>query len=233
MTRNEYQEELLKQYRLVDVLSKKNGCTTMRLRHKTMGKDLVLHSFPKAYSAYDELCRLRCENLPEILDSVALSDGQIVLEEFIDGLTLTEVMETERYTYQGAKKVILALCDALWVLHSKGFVHRDVKPDNVIITAKGRIVLVDFNASRKISDANKDTEIMGTVGYASPEQLGIAQSDERTDLYALGVLLNVMLTGMHPSKKMASGKAGRIVRRCTSVNPNDRYQSAIKLAWAL
>jgi serine/threonine protein kinase len=74
---------------------------------------------------------------------------------------------------------------------------------------------------------------MGTVGYASPEQLGVTASDARTDIYAVGVLLNVMLTGKHPSEIIARGKAGKIVRKCTSVNPDERYQSAEKLACAL
>lgn len=75
--------------------------------------------------------------------------------------------------------------------------------------------------------------IMGTGGYIAPEQLGIAQSDIRTDIYAAGVLLNVMLTGKHPAEQIATGKAGRIVRKCTGVNPNERYQSAENLAAAL
>ncbi len=63
--------------------------------------------------------------------------------------------------------------------------------------------------------------------------LGLAQSDARTDIYAVGVLLNVMLTGKHPSEKLADGKAGKIVRKCTAINPNERYQSAKNLAAAL
>ena len=102
-----------------------------------------------------------------------------------------------------------------------------------MVTPGGRVVLIDFNASRIISSAKKDTVVMGTVGYASPEQLGVAQSDARTDVYAAGVLLNVMLTGKHPSEYLAKGKAGRIVKKCTAINPNDRYQSAEKLAEAL
>ena len=74
---------------------------------------------------------------------------------------------------------------------------------------------------------------MGTVGYASPEQLGIAQSDARTDIYVAGVLLNVMITGKHPSQQLAGGHAERIVKKCTHINPNDRYQTAEKLAEAL
>ena len=97
----------------------------------------------------------------------------------------------------------------------------------------GVVFINPLFAARKISSAGKDTVVMGTVGYASPEQLGVAQSDARTDIYAVGVLLNVMITGKHPSEKLAKGKAGRIVRKCTSVNPDERYQTAEKLANAL
>ena len=102
-----------------------------------------------------------------------------------------------------------------------------------MIDKNGRVVLIDFNASRKVSEACKDTVIMGTVGYASPEQLGVTQSDARTDIYAAGILLNVMLTGRHPTQGYAKGRAGSIVRKCTALNPEDRYQSAEKLLAAL
>lgn len=74
---------------------------------------------------------------------------------------------------------------------------------------------------------------MGTVGYASPEQLGLSQTDARTDIYAAGVLYNVMLTGKHPTEAFARGQAGQIIRKCTALNPDDRYPSAEKLAQAL
>ncbi len=102
-----------------------------------------------------------------------------------------------------------------------------------MIDKNGRVVLIDFNTSRKISKASKDTVVMGTVGYASPEQLGLSQSDTRTDIYALGILLNVMLTGKHPTQKLAKGKAAKIIRKCTNLNPNERYQTVEKLSKAL
>lgn len=233
MTREEYINNLFAAYSLVSVLSEKNGCKVLRLRNKANGMDLVLRSFPEHLDAYEILCGIRCENLPEIYDAIDLDDGQIVLEEYIDGITVAQVMEGGNYRYHGAKKVLAGVCHALNILHKRGFVHRDVKPENVMIGIDGRVVLIDFNASRMVSAACKDTVIMGTIGYASPEQLGISQSDARTDIYAVGVLLNVMLTGKHPSEMIARNKPGRIVKKCTAINPDDRYQSAEKLTEAL
>lgn len=233
VNREQYLTELFDAYSLVSVLSDKNECKVLRVRNKSTEQEMVVRSFSTAVSAYEELYNINAQNLPLIYDVINLDDGQIVLEEFIEGVTVSEVMESGKYHYLGTRKVIRAVCHALSVLHDRNLVHRDIKPENVVIGKDGRVVLIDFNAARKISTAGKDTVIMGTVGYASPEQLGVAQSDARTDIYAVGVLLNVMITGKHPSEKLAKGKAGRIVRKCTSVNPDERYQSAEKLAKAL
>ena len=230
MNREQYLTTLFDACSLVSVLSDKNDCKVLRVRNKSTEQDMVIRSFSTAVSAYEELYKINAQNLPLIYDVINCEDGQIVLEEFIEGVTISEVMESGNYHYLGTRKVIRAVCHALKVLHERNLVHRDIKPENVVIGKDGRVVLIDFNAARKISFASKDTVIMGTVGYASPEQLGVAQSDARTDIYALGVLLNVMITGKHPSEKMAKGKAGRIVRKCTNVNPDERYQTAENLA---
>ena len=142
---------------------------------------------------------------------------------------MAQVMETGRYRYRGAKQVLIGVCNALSVLHDLEIIHRDIKPENVIVDNTGRVVLIDLNASRTENSNGRDTVIMGTVGYAAPEQLGLSTSDARTDIYAMGVLLNVMLTGKHPTEAFAPGRAGRIVRKCTSLNPIDRYQTALRL----
>ena len=233
MTKDTYIKNLFALYSLVAVLSEKNGCKVLRLRNKATKQDLVLRSLPAHIDAYETLCRIRCDNLPEIYDVLDMEDGQIVLEQFIDGITVAQVMETGKYRYRGAKKVLSGVCNALTVLHEQGIIHRDVKPENVMIDEDGNVILIDLNASRIESSANKDTVVMGTVGYASPEQLGVSQSDARTDVYACGILLNVMLTGKHPTEVFARGHAGRIVRKCTMISPNDRYQSAKELLDAL
>ena len=108
-----------------------------------------------------------------------------------------------------------------------------MKPDNVILRGS-EAVLIDFDASRIHKTAiSEDTEILGTTGFAAPEQYGLSQSDGRADIYALGVLLNIMLTGEHPSRKLAGGRMGRIVQRCTMVNPEKRYKNILHLMEAL
>lgn len=157
----------------------------------------------------------------------AEQDGQTaVLEEYVQGDTLAELLMGARLTEREARQVTMQLCQALHVLHSMGAVHRDVKPENVILRGSDA-VLIDFDAARIYKVASEsDTQVLGTTGFAAPEQYGIFQSDERADIFSLGVLLNIMLTGKHPSREMAAGKMGRIVRKCTMTAPEQRYQSA-------
>ena len=156
-----------------------------------------------------------------------------VLEEYIQGDSLAFLLTGAHLTSQEARGITMQLCNALWVLHSLGAVHRDIKPENVIIRGS-QAVLIDFDASRIFKGGiSHDTQILGTTGYAAPEQYGITQTDQRADIYSLGVLLNIMLTGKHPSRELASGRLGRIVQKCTMVNPEKRYKNVLYLMEAL
>ena len=185
MKRSEYIQHILEIYSLVTVFSRKNGCEVLHLRNKKANKDLVLRSFPHTVTAYEKLQNIRHSNLPEIYDTLQMDDGQIILEEYIDGLTVAEVMETDRYTASAARKVLLGICNALTVLHDRNIIHRDVKPENVIVEKSGRIVLIDFNASRIESDASKDTVVMGNIDPAGTLRMG---TPEKVREETLGLL---------------------------------------------
>ena len=231
---NAYMEQIKQAYLVVRLLSEKNGAAVMRLRHKTLEKDIILRRYSDPIPAYDVLKEIRHPNLPEIYDSLCFADGQIVLEEFIDGVTAAEVLETGRYTPRGAANVLRKVCAAADALHRCGILHLDIKPENVMVATSGEVKLIDLNASKPISAEQKpETTVLGTIGYAAYEQFGISPCDERTDVFALGVLLNVLLTGEHPAKQCAAGRLGRIVRKCTQTDPAARYQSAAKLLAAL
>lgn len=233
MTCAEKLNEIFGLYAVVARLSDKNDCQTLRVRHKELEKDVVLHVIKGQNAVYGELCRIRCDNLPLIYDAVTTDDGLIVFEEYVDGLTVTQIMESGRITPRGARRIALGVCSALSALHRLGIIHRDVKPDNIIVSKDGRVVLTDFNISRRKSEKDRDTRIIGTVGYMPPEQFGAKQTDEQSDVYALGVTLGEMLTGAHPSVRLPRGRLGKVVRKCVSTAPEDRYRSADELAAAL
>ena len=116
-------------------------------------------------------------------------------------------------------------------VHGSGIVHRDIKPDNIIICDDNNVKIIDFDISKIYkSNQRSDTQTLGTVGFAAPEQFGMQQSDARTDLYSLAVLLNVLLTGEHPSVKMCENKKIlKVIKKCLSINPDDRYSTAEEL----
>ena len=203
------------------------------LRHRKTGKRYVFRQFMGSADVYRRLLTVECPHLPRIEEAVD-SDGRVaVLEEYVQGDTLLFLLEGGLLDWTEAKKVTQDVCAALWVLHSLGAVHRDVKDSNVILRGSDA-VLIDFDASRIVKpELATDTVVLGTTGYAAPEQFGMSQTDGRADIYSLGVLLNVMLTGQHPSRKLASGKAGHIVQRCTMMNPDQRYQTVWELRDAL
>lgn len=153
----------------------------------------------------------------------------MVLEEYIEGDTLGFLLKGALFTPEETRGIVTQICRALWMLHSLGAVHRDVKPENIILRGSDAI-LIDFDAARLHKpECDTDTQVLGTTGFAAPEQYGLGQSDARADIYSVGVLMNVMLTGEHPSRRLAPGRLGRMVERCTRVNPQKRYQNVLRL----
>lgn len=219
-------EAVTTEYDTLRVLKQSPRGTVSVVRHKKSGTRYVFRCYSGSGEVYRRLLPVLCPHLPQIMEA-AEQDGQTaVLEEYVQGDTLAELLMGARLTEREARQVTMQLCQALHVLHSMGAVHRDVKPENVILRGSDA-VLIDFDAARIYKDESEsDTQVLGTTGFAAPEQYGIFQSDERADIFSLGVLLNIMLTGKHPSREMAAGKMGRIVRKCTMTAPEQRYQSA-------
>lgn len=218
-------EAVTTEYDTLRVLKQSPRGNVSVVRHKKSGTCYVFRRYSGSGEVYRRLLPVLCPHLPQIME--AEQDGQTaVLEEYVQGDTLAELLMGARLTEREARQVTMQLCQALHVLHSMGAVHRDVEPENVILRGSDA-VLIDFDAARIYKDESEsDTQVLGTTGFAAPEQYGIFQSDERADIFSLGVLLNIMLTGKHPSREMAAGKMGRIVRKCTMTAPEQRYQSA-------
>lgn len=228
-------EEILKeQYSVVKVYKNTNEKSIALLRHNGLKRDMICRKGKGTGEAYKILRDIRFPSLPQVFEVAQTDKGFMVLEEYIKGATVSDILLNGLYDERGVKRVARELCDALSAIHSYGIVHRDIKPENVMITDEGKVKLIDFDASRLFkSGRSADTKIIGTVGYAAPEQFGLAQSDERTDIFSVGVLMNVMLTGEHPSKKLYKGKLSKIINKCIQLDPQKRYQTAAELKKSL
>ncbi len=203
------------------------------IRHRESGRQFILRRFTGNGEVYRKLLDCSCRCLPLIYEATERDGENIVIEEYIQGDTLDFLLKGALCSPAETRQIVRQLCQALWVLHSMAAVHRDIKPENVILRGADT-VLIDFDAARLHKpQAEADTQVLGTTGFAAPEQYGLGQSDTRTDIYSLGVLMNVMLTGEHPSRKLAEGRMGRVIQRCTQVNPAKRYKNVLRLMEAL
>ena len=117
------------------------------------------------------------------------------------------------------------LLAGLAVLHENGIVHRDIKPSNIIIKNDGQAVLIDFSIARPYSESRSaDTELLGTIGYAAPEQYGFSQSDFRTDIYALGATLKTI-----SFKKDVPKYITKAIERFAAFDPANRFQTVAEI----
>ncbi|MCR5628669.1 serine/threonine-protein kinase [Eubacterium sp.] len=172
--------------------------------------------------------------LSKDLQTMVEVDGAdyIVIEEYIEGVSLLAyINEAGKFETEEVVDIGIKLCNILENLHSQNppIIHRDIKPSNIIRNFDGEIFLVDFGAGRnKCADDNMkehDTHMLGTPGYAAPEQFGFDVSDERVDIYAFGMVLNTLLLGKHSNKSIMQNALTPIISKCTFMDKDVRYTS--------
>lgn len=176
-------------------------------------------------------------HIPKVYECVEEKEKLYVIEEYINGETLMEKMENGKiFSEKETAEIVLQLCEALECLNSQNppIIHRDIKLSNVMVTDDGVVKLIDYNAARCFeSGMKRDTILIGTAGYAAPEQFGFAQTDVRTDIYSMGALMNYMLVGQPYQVQRSQGKIGAVIRRCIHIDPDKRYQSISELEKAV
>ena len=131
-------------------------------------------------------------------------------------------------TQRKAIVIAIRLCFILSELHNmeKPIIHRDIKPTNIIVSNDGEVFLLDTNIAKWYKpDEIEDTKMFATQYYAAPEQFGYgySASSTKTDIYAVGVILNEMITGNIPKKEKASGPIWQVIEKCISYEPENRY----------
>lgn len=183
-------------------------------------------------AVYAKLSRIEDIHLEKVYEYASDERRGIVLTEYIGGTTLEELLRTQGFmSVEEACHVLEALCQALKKVHEAGIIHRDINPKNIMVSNDGVIKLIDFGIAReKKEKQTQDTTILGTPGYAAPEQFGFGQTDEKADIYALGVLLNVLLTGSLPTEKVYEElPISAVIRRCIQMDAGARYQNVDEL----
>ena len=210
------------------------------MRAMRMGKWHILKCLKPDYSdCQDYLTLLQKEfdisyrlNHPHIASTIGLElvegVGMCIIKEYIDGRTLRQAIEKEEWSRERIAKVMQQLASSLDYIHQQQIVHRDVKPENIMLSWNGdNVKLIDFG----LSDSDSYTILKcpaGTRRYAAPEQL-IANGNisGQADVYAFGVILNELMSAAncHP----ASFK--RIVKRCLQKDPSDRYHKLDDITW--
>jgi serine/threonine-protein kinase len=201
--------------------------------------------------------RLRDPSLLRFIPMAGPKSRPYIVTEFLDGCTLAWVMHRVRPLAEAdALKIAGAVCEALRALHNRGFVHRDLKPGNIMICRDGRLCLMDFGLAEETGESRGLlaglAPLFGTPEYMAPEQVANRRNDERTDVYCLGVILYQMLTGSLPFvaedvwsaahmringdplplrsvNPNVTPQAEEIVLHAMRRNPKDRYQTAAEL----
>ena len=196
------------------------------------------------------LTRLDHPSLPRIVDIFHYRQSVMIVMDYIHGRNLRDLlMEQGSFDEEQVVDWGIQLARVLAYLHSRNppIIYRDMKPSNIMVEEGGKLKLIDFGTAREYSGTEEgDTVCLGTRGYAAPEQYGgCGQSDDRTDVYGLGVTLYQLITGKDPSAPPytllpvrqllphVSPGLESIIERCTRPNPEERFSSMEDLSYAL
>jgi predicted Ser/Thr protein kinase len=186
------------------------------------------------------LASLNHPNIVKVIDKGIERGNVYLVMEYVDGVSLRDLMNDRRLPARDALKLIPQLCDALEYAHSRGVIHRDVKPENILIDTAGGLKVADFGLARIVGEPaagriTRSNAVMGSLDYMAPEQRErTKEADHRADIYALGVVVYEMLTGElplgrfePPSKKVKLDvDIDEVVLRVLSKDPELRYQRA-------
>src|SRR5712691_1622959 len=141
-------------------------------------------------------------NVIRIYDLGVSSGLRFITMEYVEGKDLSGLLEEHKYTPYEAVDILRQICLALEAAHAEGVVHRDLKPQNIMIEASGRVCVMDFGLARSMETTGMTQAgaVMGTPAYMSPEQAKGLPADQRSDIFSLGIIAYQMLTGIVPFK---------------------------------
>lgn len=240
-----FPENFLKTYEPMECLADKPAGETLLVRHYRTGAYYIAKCYTDLsvlpHSTESELLRgLHYGKLPTFVEEYRNDKMICVVREYVQGVPLDILALEGRIPEQQAISICVQLCDILSYLHEQTppVIHRDIKPQNIIMDENGTIKLIDFGISRVYNaGAQTDTVFYGTQGFAPPEQYGFSQTDNRSDIFSLGVLLCWLLTGKtdvgNAFGSIQNRRLAAVIKKCTAFSPKDRYADAAGVKEAL
>ena len=236
----EYPPELRDGYELLECFSDRKDTRTLLALNLDTGKLCVVKCYLKENALYghsepEPLRRLDAAPLPRFLAEYRNDRMRCVLREYVPGETLAALAEKKRFSEEEVLKIGVQLCRQLDVLHSMDppVIHRDIKPQNVVLQEDGIAVLIDFGIARVHTEKETDTVAFGTQGFAPPEQYGFAQTDARSDIYSLGILLCWLLHRKTKPEGKNRSALEKVIARCAAFDPEKRFADVRQVERAL
>ncbi|MCL1882141.1 MAG: serine/threonine protein kinase [Defluviitaleaceae bacterium] len=235
-------EYILSKYKEIEIIAETGKSKIFLVKDNVSGHLLVKKQLPldSDTTVYKKLSAKDIKGLPRVHFVVSDDRYNYVFEDYISGSNLMNMLGNEKsFTPKQVIEWALMLCDVLDALHGYDpqIIHRDIKPSNIIISDDGILKLIDFDIAREYkADAGADTAYIGTKKYASPEQYGFSQTDCRSDIFSVGILMAELLTGNTPNHNQdlnPYGALGKIIKKCIEVDPKQRFQNVGELQLAL
>lgn len=192
-------------------------------------------------------------NIVNIYDVGSENGMHYIVMEYVEGITLKTYIEKKgQLTFKEAVSIAIQVGRGIEAAHNKGIIHRDIKPQNIIISTEGKVKVTDFGIARAATSNTISSDVMGSVHYASPEQARNGFVDGKSDIYSLGIVMYEMVTGrvpfdgdttvavaiQHLQEEIVPPSAyapnlpismEKIILKCTQKNPDRRYESMTAL----
>lgn len=231
-------EYYLRKYDELSILSDTKKCKTTLMRNRDTGETVVKKVMNQnASDVYNQLKNINHKNLVNILECFDDGENCVAIEEYINGRRLDDYCKEQSVTLYDCIRLSMDICNGLEAIHEKGIIHRDIQPKNIIVSNEGTLKLIDFDISRiENEESDKDTELLGTVGYAAPEQYGFSQTSNRSDIYSVGVVLRDICKSYEETSTGDSAKLQQIkpiINKCMEMDPKNRYKNVTELRKAL